>query len=336
MRFLYIGQYSDGTTSKMRCDTLVSILKPKTFEIIDTHIPFYEINPFWRSFGFRLKRGPIIAAINNYILSQLEGDYDLIWVDKAVFVTEGTTAVLRKCTKLLVHYTPDTAFITNASKHFERSLGYYDYAMTTKSFEINAYKPLIPSEKLILVPQGFDKNIHHSSLDFEDKETAIAFIGLCEPSREVIIRSFLNAGLKVYLAGKGWNRFANKHESTLLNFLGEGLFGASYAHTIARCKFAWGAVSKRFPELHTTRTFEIPACGTALLTETNDEISSFFKDDEVIFYRDKDELLLKINYYLQHNDALKQLTYKGRSRVINDGYDYDRFDRDYHRNAPYS
>eukprot|EP01044_Picomonas_judraskeda_P044899 COSAG03_NODE_24328_length_273_cov_0.597701_2_plen_55_part_01 len=55
MRILYIGQYSKGTTSKMRADTLRSILKSQIFKIIDTHMPFYNTQRFWRSFGFRYK-----------------------------------------------------------------------------------------------------------------------------------------------------------------------------------------------------------------------------------------------------------------------------------------
>lgn len=45
--------------------------------------------------------------------------------------------------------------------------------------------------------------------------------------------------------------------------------------------FARGALSRRFPERHTTRTFEIPACGTVLITEWNEEISVFLGEKSV-------------------------------------------------------
>ena len=119
MKVLYIGQYTNGTTSKMRADTLRSILKSQIFKIIDTHVPFYNTQRFWRSFGFRYKWGPLIKNTNKYIVASLkEETYDLIWVDKAVFITPKTTALLRSRPKssfisrqiLLLHFTNPNYF----------------------------------------------------------------------------------------------------------------------------------------------------------------------------------------------------------------------------------
>lgn len=127
----------------------------------------------------------------------------------------------------------------------------------------------------------------------------------------------------MYLSGKKWASFVRKIKNPLLIYLGEGLFGSDYTEAISKCKFGWGAVSKRFPELHTTRTFEIPACGTALLTEINQETTSFFKNDEAIFYSDLNDLTTKITYYINHEDELEQLIQKGQQRVTKEGFDYE-------------
>jgi len=322
MKVLYIGQYTEGTTSKMRCDTLKQVLQPRVFEIIDTHVPFFKTHALFRRLGFRYKTGPLIRAVNAYIQSALGKQYDVIWVDKAVFMSLTTTKLLRAATKLLVHYTPDAAFDMNRSRHFENSLSQYDFAITTKSFEMQRYLDFLPKQQLLWVPQGFDKQTHRALVPFEKKEAAITFIGLNEPSREAMLQSFLNAGFKVYLAGKKWEQFATKHQVPHLKYLGEGLFGKDYTATIAQCQFAWGAISKRFPELHTTRTFEIPACGTALLTEENEETGSFFKPDEVVFYKTAEDLVAQIKYYLSHQKELEALTALGQKRVEQGGYDY--------------
>jgi spore maturation protein CgeB len=81
-------------------------------------------------------------------------------------------------------------------------------------------------------------------------------------------------------------------------------------------------LSKKFQERHTTRTFEIPACGTALLTERNPETESFFSEEEVIFYHSVEEMVNKIKYYKKNPALLQKLTENGRQRVINDGRDY--------------
>ena len=85
---------------------------------------------------------------------------------------------------------------------------------------------------------------------------------------------------------------------------------------------AWGALSKWVPELHTTRTFEIPACGTALVTERNSETASFFKNSDAIFYNDINDLVTQVKYYMSNNKSLETLTEKGTKTVHLQGKDY--------------
>jgi spore maturation protein CgeB len=322
LKVLYIGQYSDGTTSKMRADTLIQILQPSLFEVIDTHVPFYKSHPFWRSLAFRFKKGKVIWETNSYIEKQLSGKYDLIWVDKAVFISEKVTKRLRKQTKLLVHYTPDTAFEENASKHFYKSIGYYDFVITTKSFEKEAYLKYIPKEKLLFTPQGFNPKLHYPRHAVDEKVKRVIFIGLFESAREELLSALLKENIPVALAGKNWKAFVKDHKDFPLTYLGDGLFSEAYANSISESAIGLGLVSKRFPELHTTRTFEIPACGTLLVTERNKETSNFFKEDEVIFYSSMGELVSKIKFYLNQEEELKKMTKKAVKRVNEFGFDY--------------
>jgi len=62
MNILYIGQYTSGTTSKMRAEQLKEIIhtsplgnREVNFNVIDTHIPFNNTTRLWRSIGFRYK-----------------------------------------------------------------------------------------------------------------------------------------------------------------------------------------------------------------------------------------------------------------------------------------
>lgn len=121
----------------------------------------------------------------------------------------------------------------------------------------------------------------------------------------------------------GWNKFANKHKKNPnLDYVGSGIFSHKYSEFLSSSKFALGLLSKNFPEFHTTRTFEIPACGTALLTEKNIETSSFFSENEAIFYSSPEDLVKKIQFYLQNEKQLETLIQKGLDRVHNDARDY--------------
>ena len=324
MKVLYIGQYTNGTTSKMRADTLRSILQSQIFKIIDTHVPFYNTHRLWRSFGFRYKRGLLINNINKYIVAALkEETYDLIWVDKAVFITPKTTALLRSKASKLVHFTPDPAFTFHKSKLFLKSLPYYDFLVTTKSYELEHYYKYIKTDKVLYATQGFDAKLHKPSKHPFSKKEGSVFIGHYEDQRAVVLEKLLQNDIKITLAGIKWDRFARKHQNNPnLIYLGDGVYGEDYVKTLQNAKMAWGALSKWVPELHTTRTFEIPACCTALATERNTETQLFFNDDEVVFYISDDELVDIVIYYMSHNEALEQISDKGCKKVKAAGYDY--------------
>jgi spore maturation protein CgeB len=324
MKVLYIGQYTKGTTSRMRGETIKDILNSQVFEVIDTHIPFFKTSKIWRTLGFRYKLGPLVQQINKYIIHQLkEQHYDLIWVDKAVFIRPETTTLLRSKAVKLVHFTPDPAFTFHQSKLFFKSLAHYDYLITTKSYELEHYYKYIKSEKVLYATQGFDAQLHQPSAKSFSEKDGFVFIGHYEKERAAVLQQLLENDVQISLAGIKWDRFAKKHEhNPNLNYLGNGVYGEDYVKTLQKAKIAWGAISKWVPELHTTRTFEIPACGTALLTEANKETQSFFKEDEVIFYNSDVELVEKVLYYMTHDKALEQITIKGCAKVKEAGYDY--------------
>ena len=321
---LYIGIYSAGTTSKMRADILRSILTDWKFRVIDTDVPKRSMVRLWQSIGFRYKRGPLINKVNRYVLENLPDEhYDLIWVDKAIYLTLKTTEVLRVHAGKLVHYTPDPAFTFHRSRLFYQSLPLYDFAVTTKSFEIADYAEIIGSkDKVLYATQGFDKKLHRPLVNWEQKK-GVAFIGHIEYERQEMVETLLQNDIDVTLAGIGWESFVKFHPTEYLHYKGTGVFGEEYVRAISSCSYAWGAVSKWIPEKHTTRTFEIPACKTALLTERNSEIETFFADDEVIYYESAVDLVEKVKYYNVHLAELKALIEKGYERVQTGGFDYE-------------
>jgi len=76
------------------------------------------------------------------------------------------------------------------------------------------------------------------------------------------------------------------------------------------------------PELHTTRTFEIPAWGCILLTLDNKEIRRFFTDEDVVFYSLKEELLTKLKYLIVDKKAADRIAMNGYKNTINGPYSH--------------
>jgi len=322
VKILCIGPHFEGSTTKMRTGLIPSIFNNCTVDIINTEIPSNTVNRIFKSVGWRTKRGPLITAINKYIIEEFKYEqYDIIWVDKGVFIKPVTIKRIKKFAKILVHFTPDPAFLYHKAHLFNNSMEYYDYFITTKLFEIPLYKKYGAS-KIIYCTQGFDKEIHQSTYPFS-KKSGIVFLGHFERDRGAVIQDLIDNDLEVTVGGINWQRFYYKNKNNkCLNYVGNGVYGKAYSDLLSKAYLGLGFLSKIIPEKHTTRTFEIPACGTALVTEKNEETSKFFKKDEAVFYRDSTEIVPLIKSVLANLEHLKLMTEKGTNRVWEDGYDY--------------
>lgn len=326
MRVLYIGQCEYGSTSRMRYEMLSDILSINV-ELIDiTPIIIGTIKP-WRTIGWRLKIGPMIRKINVEITAYLKTypiKYDVIWIDKGVFINPETFEKLKKSSKRLIHFTPDPAFFYHQSRFFNETVSKYDICVTTKSFEMETYK-LKGCKNVILCTQGFDQNIHKPYFSFDEKIYDVCFIGHYEKERSQIIQLLIDNNISVALAGINWVKFVKKNKNNKnLHYSGIQVLGAEYAKLISRSKIGLGLISRWIPEKHTTRTFEIPACGTALLTEKNNETESFFNSDEVIFVELESEICNKIKDLLNNELKLKNITEAGNKKVQSGEFSYFR------------
>jgi spore maturation protein CgeB len=326
MKALYIGQAEIGSTSRMRFNILCELMRSE-MSLINTSELILTSGKVSRSIGWRYFIGPMIWNINAHIkkvVYQNQQTYDLIWVDKGVFIYPNVLREMKKRTDLLIHYTPDTAFHENNSRFFRKGMDIYDYLITTKSFEMLEYKQRVKEDKIIYLTQGYNAKIHYPRVDFKEKSDSITFIGLCEPHREQVLTKLIQDGFHIILGGYGWGTFLKKNQdfNSSIDFIGESILNEQYAHAISKSKFALGLLSKKFPEFHTTRTFEIPACGTCLITEENEEINQLFDDNECLKFTDFDELLKKLKFYMSESRELEQVTNAGYKRVIKENRNY--------------
>lgn len=324
LKILYIGHYAPGSTSRMRGEYIKKILQPESFNVVDIDIPMSATSRLFKSIGWRYKFGPLIDRINNHVRQSIdqEARYDVIWVDKGVFIRPQIMQILRGKALKLIHFTPDPAFLFHHSRFFEQSLPLYDCCITTKSFEIEKYYEH-GAKRVSFCTQGFDPLVHHPLHKPAEKQ-GVAFIGHREDDREWVIASLLQRKIPVKIAGVGWKRFAARHKGYAnLNYMGEGIFGRAYTEAISGSLISLGFLSRIIPEKHTTRTFEIPACRTALVTEKTEEIRSFYEDDEVLFFNDIHEVPDLIEQALKDVALIDSIAEKGYARVRNAGFDYE-------------
>ena len=323
MNILFIGQSSYGSTSLMRYEQIQ--------QYFNCSIELINISPIiqttWkplRSIGWRFQFGPLIKRINLAVLKGYNRNihYDLIWIEKGVFIKETTIKQLKKVTDKLVHFTPDPAFLYHKSNHFNKGLKYYDFCVTTKNFEIEIYRNK-GAKNVIYCTQGYDENIHKPMVPFENKIYDLCFIGHYESEREAILTELLKEGYTIALAGIKWNNFVKeKSNQRNLHYFGEHIAGEEYALLIGKSKLGLGLLSKWIPEKHTTRTMEIPACGTLLVTEKNEETSDFFQDEDVVFFKETKDIQIQIAKAFENQTIIKMKSENGNLAISNGNFSH--------------
>jgi spore maturation protein CgeB len=326
MKAAYIGILTPGSTSRMRAECLRELTPDWTWEWLDTDPPLTSAARLWQSLAYRAQTGMAVSRVNAAVQEWIANRaLDLIWIDKAIFLKPRTVQLLRDASRRLVHFTPDTAFHANRSRHFERTLGMFDLVVTTKSFEISEYRRRLDNDTVLLTTQGYDANVHYPRNKDAERRKEALFIGLAEPSREQCLDVLLEAGIPIRLAGRGWNKFRQRHhDDPNFTFEREDVFGDAYAALLSKTWLGLGLLSKRFPELHTTRTFEIPACGAVLATEATPDTTRFFSNSDAVFFSDYSNLIDRVTSLFggYGTEGLAQIAAAGRQRVVADGRDY--------------
>jgi spore maturation protein CgeB len=273
---------------------------------------------------FRIGRG--VGVLNREILRMAkEQSYDAVWVDKGVFIRAETVQAVRAASarQIAIHYTPDPQFFYNRSHLFRSSIPHYDLLVTTKHYEVDAYR-YNGARKVLTVLQGYGHHFLSPIVTREDREmfsAEIGFIGHYEPHYARRILAASRASRDVAVWGHGWQKFAASNTWATRLVRGEGVWGAPYPRALACSKIVLGLVSRLCPDQSTTRSFEIPAVGTFMLAERTPEHQELFEEGvEAEFFDSDAEMQDKIRFYLQRTEARMRIAAAGRERCIKSGY----------------
>ena len=326
MSILYIGPLQEGGT----CLERMKILNQLGYKVIPFNItPFYEKK--WRplrSLSSRLYMGPITSSINQRLRFLVKegnlGSVKYIWVDKGVDIYYETLYELKKETNAIaIHYTPDSQFLSQRSRHFFTSIPIYDLLVTTKEWEVDLYKKS-GAERVMLVLQGYGSKFFPRKVQkkqFLDFKSDVCFIGHTQKAyaNKLKLISSMEVDLKIW--GDSWPDYALRNSWARSVTIGPGLWGEEYPIALSQAKIGLGFLGKHIPETSTTRQFEIPATGVFLLSERTEILQSLFKEgEEAEFFSSNDEMIDKINFYLCHENVRKRIAASGLNRGKSSGY----------------
>ncbi len=324
MKTLYVGQLWEGGTCRSRLETLERLGL--------STVPF-DVTPFQRM-GIRLERsmqsrfgvGRGISRLNRALHECAKSNsYDIVWIDKGVWLYPETLEALKMASsrRFAVHYTPDPQIVYNRSSHFLESIPSYDLVITTKAYELQGYGQH-GAKQTMLVQQGYSRRfILQTSISegVEHFRTDVCFIGRYESYYANRVRAAMSCTTNVGVWGPRWPRYAHIWRTLKPAVRGSGVWGEQYPVVLSCAKIGLGLLTKLAPDTNTTRTFEIPASGSFLLAERNEDHQSLFDEgNEAEFFSSDNELRDKIRFYLSNDQVRKKIAAAGRERCVRSGY----------------
>ena len=100
--------------------------------------------------------------------------------------------------------------------------------------------------------------------------------------------------------------------------------GELWTHVSATMtRIGLGFLRKVCDDQHTTRTFEIPACGSMLIADRTDEHMAFFAEGkEAEYFDSQEELVEKVSFYSSNEQARAAIAAAGQGRCKSGRYAY--------------
>jgi spore maturation protein CgeB len=345
-KILFLGEISPGQTSHMRMQAFQRL----GYEVcgVNTNAPWMRVPWLIRRLQRGLQQGSVVDEINQSAISAAQ-DFrpDLIWAEKQEFLTIDTIEELRQLKARLVHFTPDPYFSLEwkRTRLMDRAMGAFDVLVYCKRYEQPDYEAV--GKPLIYMPLGYCDRVHRPlpSADI-NWACSVGFLGGWEPRRETLLHAVAATGVDLKIWGGYWDflcdgkrslrrqiilsQLAGKdrwqfHRDLLLanSHQGGEVYGDDYARALTGAKIGLGFLRQVCPDQHTTRTFEIPACGSMLLADRTEEHQEFFVEGkEAEFYDSSAELVDKVKYYTDNESARDRIAAAGHQRCSDSRYAY--------------
>jgi len=346
VKILYLGEIGPGQTALMRMRAIERL----GHSVLGVHTSEAWRRASWvkRQVQRRTYRGTIVDEINSSILSAArQFKPALVWADKQEFVRVETIEELRRLGVRTVHFTPDPYFSLDwkRTRLMDEAMMAFDALVYCKSYERERYEGV--GKPVVYMPLGYCDEVHRPLASEDGRwRSAVGFLGGWEPRRERFLHAVTASGIDVKIWGRYWEflrdgrwtprrhiilrQLAGKdrfrfHRDELLSRAHQGgeVYADDYARALTGSRIGVGFLRKACPDQHTTRTFEIPACGSLLLADRTEEHQEFFEEGiEAEFFASCEELLDKAKFYSTNESSRKCVADRGYKRCSEGGYAY--------------
>jgi len=316
MKILFIGpkngnslkrfkslKYLNGQTEACFTEKLH---KKKIFNKIFYHLSPEIVNPYLYLF-FKKK---------------IKKNYDLIFVNNEAYIASNTLLYLKDKTEKIILYCNDNPFLTRDKKNWrllKKSLPYFDKIF----FEINSRLRYSKKNKLknciSILPQYDKENDRKYFLSRSEKKrfrNDIVFIGNWFPERGDFFLEFEKYNLNYKIYGASWDKDKNLFSKLKHRIINKYIENPEYSKIISSAKIALCLLSKGNDDDITTRTIEIPAIGSLLLSQrTKFQKKILIENKEAVYFKNAKECATKCRKLLNNPKKIKSISKNGNFKI---------------------
>lgn len=203
----------------------------------------------------------------------------------------------------------------------------YDWCLVPERFRLDGYRRI--GARPIYCQEAANPNIYRPCglpLEFD-----VTFVGQAYGERPRCIQYLHEQGIDVRVFGNGWDRVAARRQQREGTPAPDLRYGGILSDDEVIRMYSRSRINLGFStcgDTHKTanpikqirlRDFEVPASGGFYMVEYMEELEEFFHiGREIVCYRDKEDLLDKIRYYLAHDNERERIRLAGMERCRRD------------------
>lgn len=299
LKIAFIGRYTEGQTGIVR-SIYMGLLENghEVHEINLSKHPKIIFNPYRNFGGF----GPV------YIKWEMIRDEVLSFKPDVIFICAGgltfkssTMEKLKKyCTVIGVTLSDPDVF-PSVSKFASN----FDIHTTNSPLSYAEYKKL-GIQNTFYMPFGIDSRFFTNRDSVERYQSDVSIIGHYRPNRLEVAEELLRR-FDAKIFGRGWPIPTE---------------GPVYDEEWFKAMFSTNIIIN-FPTTGACYTnvkvgiFEAAATGRLIMTEYFEEMENFFEyDEEIIGYKDKDDLMQKLDYYIKNPAETRRIALAGQKKCL--------------------
>ena len=296
-------------------------------ELKDVDASLFKSEDFWNSTSLFIKiekhykKGIVLNKLNNDLYKQCQKEkYDLVFFYGSSLIYAKTVKKIKSLGSAIFIYCNDNPFSKwykpYVWKNLRESLKYCDRAYAYRESDIEQYKKYGAQQAGLLKSYYMaERNYYIPDEKIDLYVPDVVYIGHYEKDgREDYIRALLDDDIKVGL-NHSWEGFETDNQNVVR--FDRKISMEHYNEILNKAKIAIVFLSSINKDSYTRRCYEIPAVKTLMVSQYTDTIAEMYKEDEeIIFFRNKEEFLSKIHYYSDHPDEAQIIAQKGYDRLV--------------------